>query len=162
MTYRNYRNSLNRLMLSYLRFMKHADTDQQLLELHAEVGELRTKIHNLDQFTASQMQEQVVFKEETFESFGFPTIVIPEFERKSVLHRKEKTPRGVKKPKSKYTGVSWDSRNGNYKASVMYKGRNFLCAYFKTEDEAVKQRDITIIKYHLPFPLQLLKKSDKP
>lgn len=70
MTYRNYRNQLHRQMISYLRFMKHADTDKQLLELHTEVNLLRNEIAFYDQFTASQMLQKVNFTDEVFESYG--------------------------------------------------------------------------------------------
>lgn len=161
MTYRNYRNSLHKQMLSYLRFMKCADTDDQLLELHTEVNELRTKIHNLDQMTASEMLVTVEFTESTYESYGFPSIVIPEFEKKSLFSNKKSSLRGVSKEKPKYVGVSWNKGVGKYCGSLMYKGKTFLKANFDTPEEAVKQRDLAIIKYHLPLDLQILKKDTK-
>lgn len=161
MTYRNYRNSLNKQMLSYLRFMKHADTDQQLLELHAEVSELRTNIHNLDQFTASQMQETVIFNEVVYESFGFPDFHIksengrPFKNRKSLLSN-------VDRRDSEFTGVSFNRHNCLWVATVSYKGKEYLRSHHKLEIQAAVARDEAIIKFYLPLPLQVLKKPQKP
>lgn len=158
MTYRNYRNSLHKQMLAYLRFMRCADTDQQLLELNTEVNELRTKVHNLDQLTASQMLENVQFTEVEYESFGFPTVIIPDAPKVEFVKQKSKSLCGVKKAQPKYLGVFWNKTKGKYTATVVFKGRHFLNADFDDPEEAVKNRDLTIIKFHLPFPLQVLKK----
>lgn len=152
-------------MLSYLRFMKYADTDQQLLDLHTEVSELRVKINNLDQFTASQMQEKVGFKEVVYESFGFPEFTIDKSDPKRHFTQKTSVAeikKEIKPRKSKYIGVSFSTQSGKWCTKIQHKGITYLNSQSNnTEEEAVRQRDLTIIKYHLPFPLQLLKKSDQ-
>lgn len=160
MTYRNYRNSLNKQMMSYLRFMKCADTDQQLLDLNTEVNELRVKVHNLDQLTASQMMETVEFTESTYESFGFPDFHIDNsvkrhFEQKTSLSLMRK--QAVSKI-SKYLGVHYVPNMEKWRAKLSYQKIIYLDSYFITEEEAVRGRDKTIIKYNLPLPLQVLKK----
>jgi len=150
-------------MLSYLRFMKCADTDQQLLELHTEVNELRTKIHNLDQMTASEMLVTVEFTESTYESYGFPDFKI---ESNTERHFKQSISvadikKTIKPRKSKYIGVSFSTPIGKWVSSVRHKGTTHNHSCHNTEEQAIIRRDETIIKYHLPLDLQILKKDTK-
>lgn len=155
MTYRNYRNSLHKQMMAYLRFMKCADTDTELLALNAEVNLLRIKVEFLDRKTASQMQETVNFNEHTFQSMGFPDDFAPTTSNfiESISSKIDDfTP-----IHSKYKGINHERDTGCYRAVLIYKGKTLFESTFKTEDLAVKARDAAILKYHLPNPLHELK-----
>lgn len=158
MTFRNYRNSLYQQMLSYLRYMKYAETDQQLFDLNTEVSELRIKVHNLDQLTESQMLEVVNFKDEIFKSYGVTGVHIIKnqsyFRRDITLtHIRKK----FKSKKSEYLGVHHVPKMSKWRAKLTYKSEVYLNSYFMTEKEAVRNRDLVIIKHNLPLPLQILK-----
>lgn len=159
MTYRNYRNSLNKQMLSYLRFMKFTDTDQQLLDLNTEISELRVKIHNLDQLTASQMMGEVIFKEEVLKSYGVTGVHLMKSQRHfrqdiTLSHMRKK----AKSKKSEFLGVHYVPKMSKWRAKLSYKCEVYLNSYYMTEKEAVRNRDLIIIKHDLPLKLQVLKK----
>jgi len=160
MTYKTHRDHLHKLMISYLRFMKLADTDEQLLELNTEVNTLRNQIDYYDQFTASQMVETVNFSEEVYESDGFLKVF---FTTPSGSYEPSvsTSKRGKILPKSKYIGISWSVSHGKYVSTITYKGKKMHHGYYNDEKEAVIARDRVIIKYYLPMPLQILTKNDK-
>lgn len=63
--------------------------------------------------------------------------------------------------RSKYVGVYYypTSRTGEQWHSVVsVNSERMSCGYYKTEHEAVKARDLAIIRYNLKQPLQVLKK----
>jgi hypothetical protein len=160
MTYRNYRTQLHKQMLNYLRFMKHADTDEQLLELHAEVTELKAQIHYLDQLTVAQLLQTIAFKVDIYESDGFSTTEIKTVSAKRHFERSVsvKNSRSKIEPReTKYTGVCFSPSIGRYVATLSYDGKKYLTAHCVSEEEAIKQRDRCIIKHKLPVVLQFLK-----
>lgn len=150
-------------MMAYLRFMKCADTDQQLLDLNTEVNDLRTKIHNLNQLTASQMLENVEFTESTYESFGFPDIKIVKSDSKRHFTQKTSVAeikKEIKPRKSGYKGVYFAHSMGKWTIKVQYKGKIYANSSHDTEEQAVTARDTAILKFYLPFDLQILKKPE--
>ena len=156
MTYRNYRNALHKTMMSYLHFMKHCDTDEQLLALNAEANLLRVKIASLDKKTASEMLETVKFNEFTYESDGFPDGFIPS--QINVVPGVMQQVKDNAEPtvKSAYKGIDYE--RGMFRAVLKFRGKTYLDEKYKTEEIAVKARDNAILKYHLPNPLHELKK----
>lgn len=59
--------------------------------------------------------------------------------------------------KSKYTGVSWNKRHRRWGAVVYHNNKRVYYHNCETEIEAVKQRDMFIIKNRLDKPLQIIK-----
>jgi len=157
MTYRNYRNSLHKLMLSYLHFMKCADTDEQLLALNSEVNLLRIKIDWLDKKTASEMQEVVRFDTITYKSESFQDKFIP-CGANEVFAGQADNPFFDPSKRSIYKGINYEQRLDKWRAELKYKGKTLLDEIYPTEDNAVAARDAAILKYHLKNPLHELKK----
>lgn len=110
-------------MISYLRFMKHTDTDEQLLSLNAEANELRNKIEALDRKTASEMVQEVKFDTITIESFDEQE---PKLTNQSKNHFNQKVNKQLLrdeiKPRwSKYAGISFNTQAGRYVANFATK-----------------------------------------
>lgn len=65
-----------------------------------------------------------------------------------------------KGPKSKYKGVCVRVYgNRRFVSQVTHKGVIYSCGNWPTELEAVKARDMTIIKLNLPVKTQIIKKK---
>lgn len=61
----------------------------------------------------------------------------------------------------KYTGVSYKRTTGKYQSKVTHVGVTYFCGFFDTEIEAIRARDLLIIKKGLPVKLQILKPISK-
>jgi hypothetical protein len=57
----------------------------------------------------------------------------------------------------KYTGVTYHRKLGKYESRVTYSGITYKAGWYDTEIEAVRTRDLLIIKKGLPVKLQILK-----
>jgi len=72
---------------------------------------------------------------------------------------KSTSERGKPRPKTIYKGVYWAKGQGKYMSKLQYKGKTYIQAYYDTIEEAVRARDLTIMKNNLPLPLQKFKKQ---
>lgn len=61
----------------------------------------------------------------------------------------------------KYTGVNYKRGICQYESKVTNFGVTYFCGWFDTEAEAVKARDLCIIRNGLKVKLQLLKPVKK-
>jgi len=57
-----------------------------------------------------------------------------------------------------YKGVSFHKRSQRYRAEVCHKGTKYNCGEYLTESDAIKARDLMIIRKNLNVPLQKLRK----
>ena len=58
---------------------------------------------------------------------------------------------------NKYTGVNYKRGICKYQSKVTHFGVTYFCGFFDTELEAVKARDLCIIRNDLKVKLQILK-----
>lgn len=62
---------------------------------------------------------------------------------------------------NKYTGVIYKRGICKYESKVRHLGITYHCGWFETESEAVKARDLCILKNGLNVKLQILKPIKK-
>jgi hypothetical protein len=62
---------------------------------------------------------------------------------------------------SKYVGVKWRKYNQKWVSEFIVKGVKYNCGAHDTELEAVKARDLKIIKLGFNIKLQVFSKIDK-
>lgn len=60
-----------------------------------------------------------------------------------------------------YTGVTFHRKICKYESRVGHAGITYKCGWYETDIEAVRARDLLIIKKGLPVKLQLLKPLEK-
>lgn len=61
----------------------------------------------------------------------------------------------------KYTGITYHRKICKYEARVGHAGVTYKAGWYDTEIEAVRARDLLIIKKGLPVKLQILKPIQK-
>jgi hypothetical protein len=57
-----------------------------------------------------------------------------------------------------YKGISYHKQSKKYRSEVYHKGIRYNCGEYLTDVEAVKARDLMIIRKNLDLPLQKLRK----
>jgi hypothetical protein len=63
---------------------------------------------------------------------------------------------------STYKGVHWDKSCNKFRAMLIYKGVTYNCGFANSEIEAVKLRDLLIIRRGFPqSKLQIIKPTKK-
>lgn len=63
----------------------------------------------------------------------------------------------MKGKSSKYKGVSWNTKNKNWKAAITYKGEHISLGQHKQEKDAAKAYDMALIRRGKD-PVNILKK----
>lgn len=56
-----------------------------------------------------------------------------------------------------YTGVKWDSKIQKWVATIRYNEKKYYCGSYVEQKDAVKERDMMILKHSIPRYLQILK-----